>query len=260
MIKITPFRLRRLARTRAAQARYRVPASRACAIEQFVADLGDLHDAISSTSLHGHYWLCGGLLAGWARERRVLPRGHLDADFCLIDADFDRLVRATPAILAAGFRRDRRFINNSGTVTELTFARHGARFDFFRGFPEADGMRYFLYKITLTRVTELEAVIPDQPTEPFTFLGRTWLKPADHELALRAVYGNWAVPDPSWSYLDSLSIVARHPSRHAPSDFDWRGPRHELATAAARGPTSARGGRADACRASADDDEPWPRT
>jgi hypothetical protein len=145
-------------------------------------------------------------------------------------------------------------------VTELTFARHGARFDFFRGFPEADGMRYFLYKITLTRVTELEAVIPDQPTEPFTFLGRTWLKPADHELALRAVYGNWAVPDPSWSYLDSLSIVARHPSRHAPSDFDWRGPRHELATAAARGPTSARGSRADTCRASADDDEPWPHT
>jgi len=44
------------------------------------------------------------------------------------------------------------------------------------------------------------------------FLGRTWLKPADHESHLRAVYGDWEIPHPRYFYVtDERSIVARRP-------------------------------------------------
>jgi GH18 family chitinase len=41
----------------------------------------------------------------------------------------------------------------------------------------------------------------------FEFLGRKWLKSADHERELTAIYGDWRTPDQNWDYLyDDLSI------------------------------------------------------
>jgi hypothetical protein len=201
-------------------------------VELFASDLRTLHDVLERTGLEGHYWMWAGLILGWAREGSILPHDSLDADFAVADYDFHRLVSAVPAIVAAGFTCDRRFVNNDGEVTELTFRRHGARFDFFKMFSAADRFRYFLYSLKWNRSIELEATIPRQPTVPFSFIGRTWLKHEDHELELRSIYGSWEIPDPSWSYLDGLAIERRRISRHA--SFDWRGGVGALLTDATR--------------------------
>jgi hypothetical protein len=219
-VKITAFRLRHLMATRLASSLSRIPALQAQFVQRFTADLRDLNDALQHTELQGYYWVWSGLLLGWARDGAILPHDCLDADFGVADRDFHRLVRAVPAIVQAGFRCDRRFVSNNGQVTELTFIRHGARFEFFRMFPAAGHLRYYMYNIKLNGVIEVEASLPDQATVPFSFIGRTWLKHEDHELELRSMYGSWETPDPSWSYLDTLDIEARRASRF--SHFDWR--------------------------------------
>jgi|HubBroStandDraft_6_1064221.scaffolds.fasta_scaffold82110_2 hypothetical protein len=221
MVKITGFRVRHMAAMRAAAYARKIPALKPRLIERFAADLRDLCDALQHSALDGRYWVWSGLLLGWAREGAILQHDSLDADFAVADEDFQHLVDAIPALLAAGFVRDRCFINNEGVVTELTFLRHGARFDFFRMFQEpGQRRRYFMYSIHWNGILEIEAVVPDQPRVPFSFIERTWLKVKDHELELKSIYGNWQVPDPSWSYLEGLDVVSRTPSRH--SHFDWR--------------------------------------
>jgi hypothetical protein len=160
------------------------------------------------------------MLLGWAREKAILSHDTLDADFAVLDQDFHRLVSAVPEIVNAGFKCDRYFVNNNGDVTELTFMRHGASFDFFRMFPADGRLRYFLYGPTRNGVTEAQASVPEQVMVPFSFLSRTWLKHENHELELRSVYGAWQVPDPSWSYLNAANIEA-HRLWHY-SSFDWR--------------------------------------
>ncbi len=222
MIKVSLFRCKQVAVDRLVKASSRMEAVRIRCVERLASDLRDLNDAIASTDLHGHYWVWAGLLLGWAREGAILPHDCLDADFAVRDDDFDRLIRAVPAILRAGFACDRKFISDSGLVTELTFTRHGARFDFFRMFPDAGQLRYFIYNLKLTSVREIEASLPDQSTEPFSFLGRTWLKHMDHARELRTTYGKWEIPDPSWAFLDGLNHGAERISRRSHSDFDWR--------------------------------------
>ena len=187
----------------------------------FVSDLRRLNDALRGTNLHGCYWVWSGLLLGWAREGTVLRHDSLDADFALLDCDFWRLAEAVPALEKAGFRCYRRFLNNDGEVTEVAFMRHGARFEFFRMFPHDGRLKYFLYGSENGQPLELQASLPDQPTTPFDFVGRTWLKHDDHELELRSMYGSWEIPDPSWSFLNSLDIEARRPWLR--SDWWWRG-------------------------------------
>lgn len=219
MRRMTLFRAWRQMEIRLAESVHRVPAMRAFLVRRFAADLRRLHDAIEQTGLDGHYWVWGGLLLGWAREGAILPHDCLDADFGVRDEDFHYLADAVPAIIKAGFRCDRRFINNEGYITELTFIRHGARFDFFRLFPEAGRLRYFLY--SLAKNIELEALVPDQGIVPFSFIGRTWLRHEDHEAELRTMYGSWEVPDPSWSYMEAPCIEARRTWQQ--QTFDWLG-------------------------------------
>ncbi len=186
----------------------------------FVSDLRRLNDALRGTDLHGCYWMWGGLLLGWAREGTVLPHDSMDADFGVLDRDFWRLIEAVPAIEKAGFRRYRRFLNNDGEVTEVAFMRHGARFEFFRMFPDDTRLRYFLYGSENGQPIELKASQPNQPTVSFDFIGRTWLKHADHELELRSIYGSWEIPDPKWSFLNGFDIETRGPWLR--SDWRWQ--------------------------------------
>ena len=160
----------------------RIPGLKPRLVELFAADLRDLHDALERTDLRGHYWVWSGLLLGWAREGAILPHDSLDADFAVTDDDFHRLAAAVPEIAKAGFRCDRRFVNNEGRLTEVSFMRHGARFEFFRMFPEGGRLRYFMFDSVAGENIELEASVPEQATVPFSFLGRTWLKHEDHEL------------------------------------------------------------------------------
>ena len=189
-------------------------------VELFAANLRRLNDALEQTELQGHYWVWGGLLLGWAREGAIMRHDCLDADFGILDEDFGRLVAATPALNRAGFSCYQRFQNNSGELTEVTFIRHGARFEFFRMFPNAGELRYFMYDHVDGEALEVEASMPDQDTAVFSFASRDWLKHKDHELELRSIYGAWQIPDPSWSYLNGLDVRERR--EWQPTDIDWR--------------------------------------
>jgi hypothetical protein len=220
-VTVTWFRVRKLVAGRLAAAVCRVPALRPLMVRRFAADLRRLHDALEGTGLAGRYWVWGGLLLGWARDGAIMPHDCLDADFAVEDGDFHLLAAAVPALAGAGFRSDRCFVSNAGVVTELTFTRRGARFEFFRMFPEGARLRYFMYSIRWRGIAEVEAAVPNQAKVPFSFVGRTWRKPEDHARELRAVYGPWEIPDPSWSYLDQADIIARRSSCH--KHFDWPG-------------------------------------
>ena len=115
-----------------------------------------------------------------------------------------------------------KFRNNAGTITEYSFLRHGAKFDFWLVFPcvETGQRRYFCYGETPAGWLEVEGAVLDQPLEPFRFLDRNWLKPVHHEDTLTAHYGDWRTPDPDWSFVDDLAIVHRRP--WTAGDFTWR--------------------------------------
>jgi hypothetical protein len=185
----------------------------------FARDLRRLNDVLSATELAGRYWVFGGLLLGWAREGSVLGYDSADADFAIRREDFDRLCASVPALERAGFRRLFRFANNAGEVTELTFMRRGAQFEFFSLTPTGGTFRYFMYGFDKTGAVEVEVEEPLQALAPFEFVGRTWLKPADHDLELSATYGNWRAPNPDWWYLDQPNVVERRQWQN--SDYIW---------------------------------------
>ncbi len=168
---------------------------------RFSADLRTLHDALAETELAGRYWVWAGMLLGWAREGRVL-RHDRDADFALRREDLPALIDAIPALRRAGFHPLTMYRNNAGQLTELTFCRHTAKFEFFV-MDEVDGMlSYYVYGYPPDHLVQVEARVSAQSLVPFSFLGRTWLRPAEHERELEAMYGDWRTPHPGWDYLD----------------------------------------------------------
>jgi hypothetical protein len=187
-------------------------------------DLRRLNDVLARTPLAGRYQLFGGVLLGWAREGRPLPHDFRDADFAYDAADDDRFAAAIPELQRAGFRRLFRFRSNDGEFSEHTFLRRGAKFEFFRFTRRDNHYRYHVFASDPEdegRFIEMIGEIPAQPLEPVEFLGRTWLKPADHEAELEAIYGDWRTPDPEWSFLDDRAIVERRPWKYP--DYQWDG-------------------------------------
>jgi hypothetical protein len=182
----------------------------------FEQDMRLLNDVLADSPLAGRYWVWGGLLLGWAREGRVLPHDVGDADFAFTTEDEELLAAAEPRLAAAGFRRWFSFRNRAGQRTERVYVRHGFRFEFFRmDAVGEDTHEYHMYGPGRTGPVELAGHLPRQELEPFEFLGRTWLKPRDHDLLLRTCYGDWRTPDPTWTMFDDHSLVARRAWRPA---------------------------------------------
>lgn len=180
----------------------------------FRRDLRRLNDVLSTTALAGHYWVIGSLLLGSVREGRILAQDRKDADFAVCSEDARLFYEAVPALESAGYKLTFQFRNNEGQITQHSFFRHDAQFDFFFFFPGPDAAqrRYFVYKEAPTGWMELEGVLPDQPLERFGFLGREWLKPEDHETFLTAIYLDWRTPKTNRSYVEEeRTIVARRP-------------------------------------------------
>lgn len=186
---------------------------------RFVPDLREFHDLLEDSPLRGRYWVWAGMLLGWAREGQLLAHDR-DADFAILPEDVAELLKLVPVLRAAGFLPLMQFRNNEGRVTELTFRRHGAKFEFFV-FEEVDGaLRYFVYGGPIGSPLELEAKIPRQALVPFEFLGRTWLRPEDFESELTLMYGTWRVPQTDWDYLtDDRAVVDRRPWTN--TDTSW---------------------------------------
>src|SRR5262249_52885056 len=99
-------------------------------MRRFCRDLRRLNEALRRAPIRDQYWVWAGLLLGWAREGGVLGHDLLDADFAFLSSDRDLFVASIPIIIAAGFAPLFRFRNNDGAITQYTFGRHGASFDF----------------------------------------------------------------------------------------------------------------------------------
>ena len=187
--------------------------------QRFIPDVQRLHDALEGTELASRYWVWAGLLLGWAREGRPLAHDR-DADFALLCEDLPKLLGAVPALRSAGFHPLQMFRNNEGQVTEVTFCRHTAKFEFFVMEPVDEMLRYFVYGYPPDRLIEVEALVPDQELVPFEFLGRTWLRHADYERELKSMYGDWHTPQRSWDYLqDDQAAVSRQVWSN--TDLSW---------------------------------------
>lgn len=180
-------------------------------VRRLTPDLRRIHDVLAGTEFAGRYWIRAGMLLGWIREGGLLAHDR-DADFALLPEDLPRLLRAVPALRQAGFQPLMQFRNNAGQLTELTFRRHFARFDFYVLEP-VDGMfRYYVYGWPPDNAYEIEKHVPEQELVPFEFLGRTWLRPADGESELEFMYGDWRTPQRKWNYLqDGRNVVTRRP-------------------------------------------------
>lgn len=179
--------------------------------QRFLPDLRRLHDVLEETDLVGHYWIRAGMLLGWAREGTLLAHDR-DADFGVLVEDLPRLMGAIPVLRRAGFRPLMRFRNNEGQVVELTFLRHGAKFEFFILEPVDDQLRYFVFGWPPDHLVQIEKRLPAQGLVPFDFVGRQWLRPIDFELELRSMYGDWRTPKKDWNYLrDAHNEVDRKP-------------------------------------------------
>ena len=190
-------------------------------VRQFVPDLQRLHDVLEETELSGHYWIRAGVLLGWAREGTLLAHDR-DADFGVLAEDLPRLMNAIPGLRQAGFQPLMRFRNNEGQVAELTFIRHGAKFEFFILEPIGDQLRYFVFGWPPDHLVQIEKRLPVQDLVPFDFLDRRWLRPDDFELELRSMYGDWRTPTRDWNYLrDARNEVDRQP--WVEYDTTWSG-------------------------------------
>jgi len=182
----------------------------------FVRDLQRLNDVLAATALAGRYSMSGGLLLGWARDRRILTHDLYDADFTYFAEDAPAFESAAQALARAGFEPDVRYINNEGQPVEYRFRRHGAQFEFFALWRIEDRVRYFMYD----GPDELVCERADQELVLFWFLDRNWLKPIDHDAALTANYGDWRTPRRDWYFGDAGTVIRRHPARYADEKWD----------------------------------------
>jgi len=181
----------------------------------FTADLRLFNDVLSTTPMAGRYWVMGSVLLGWARERQLLGHDADDVDFFFLREDMDRLLTSFPALEDAGFQLMHVFPGAfAERPTEFTFERHQAKFELWCGdVVHEDGRAWLYYRSygsgadgPMTNVCRL----PAQPLDKFAFLGRTWLKPRDHDVELTGMYDDWRTPDPSWNYMQGPAIVKRH--------------------------------------------------
>lgn len=213
-----PLRTARLLRhARSASVRGPIPAKERADV--FARDLRLLHDILDATPFGGRYWVWSGLLLGWAREGALLAHDLHDADFGFLPHDAPLFPDAARALMRGGFAPLHRFVNNAGEVTEYTFTRHDAKFEFWMIAPRADRLRHYAYSDGGPGgpPTQVAAEISFQRLDHFRFLGRRWRKHVDHELELTQLYGDWRTPDETWDYMRGRAIVDRRP---------WRDPRY----------------------------------
>jgi hypothetical protein len=168
-----------------------------------------LHDVLERTPMAGRYWLDGGLLLGWARSGDALAHDTDDVDFAFRADDYAKFVSAVPDLEQAGFVLIQVLRDNQGEVVALNFKKYGIQFDFLKVVVE-DGR--FLYRAVFPAPLQVTFERPQLPLEEVEFFGRRWMKPADHDQALTALYGDWKTPRLDWrTDRDSPSIVAREP-------------------------------------------------
>jgi hypothetical protein len=170
-----------------------------------------LHDVLARTPMAGRYWLFGGLLLSAVREGEIMLHDTKDADFGQRGADVPTLVSAFPALVEAGFAPYYRFPGAFGPAHEYSFKKDDAKFEFFVTEVEAGRLTWRNCGHRAGVPILNRCAIPAQPLDEIRFVGRTWLKAADVDVELTALYGDWRTPAPGFAYMEAPTIVSRHP-------------------------------------------------
>lgn len=174
-------------------------------------DLPRFFDCIESTEIAGRWWLWSGALLGFERSGKPIEWDH-DVDFAIERKDAVLLVRSLVQLEKMGYRPKRNFIDHSGTVLGIHLSRRGIIYDFFI-FDDAgpNNRSYSQFGVVDGQPVRQICEIPRQELATIDVLGRPWPCASDRDLELTAIYGNWRVPDPTWSYLNSPSVRRSEP-------------------------------------------------
>ena len=204
------------------------------------ANLQLFHATLEGAGLLDRAWLTGGLLLGWSRVGEPLRTDLQDADFGFMESDQMAIREGFTALMREGFIPFTRWRRNDGTTSEWSLRRDGVQFDFFEYRDRGELLEVSGYfpaqsnwddwdESSGEEIMQSLLLLPRQPLVPFELLEREWLKHADHELELDALYGpRWRAPDKQfyngrgWSTgRDSPSVRQRTIWRR--SDIGWDG-------------------------------------
>jgi phosphorylcholine metabolism protein LicD len=175
--------------------------------EKMLQRLHRFHDLMSQTPLADKYWICGGMLIGYAREGKLLAH-DTDFDFHYWREDHQDLMEAIKTLEQAGFRKEACWINNEGHATEYVLNYGRIKFEFFEATRHENRIRWYCYLPKPKRQFLNE--VPGYDLEPFEFCERQWLKPVDEQQYLESLYGDWKTPCSDYTYyIDSKAIIQR---------------------------------------------------
>ena len=175
--------------------------------EKLVRSLHRFHDVMANTPLSDKYWVCGGMLLGYAREGQLIQNDN-DFDFHYWRDDSEALQASLEILLKAGFKKCFRWVNNDGHATEYVLIYQEIKFEFFEATRHEDSIRWYCYHHRPPRQFLNE--VPAYDLESFDFYEREWLKPVDQERYLESLYGDWKTPCPDYTfYIDSNAIIRR---------------------------------------------------
>jgi hypothetical protein len=189
-------------------------------VRRLARDLRRFNDVLASEGLVDVVWLTEGVLLGLAREGRLL-RHDRDADFGILREDLPRLLDAASALSSRGFKRHHRYYANDGRLAIVMFIRRRTFFEFVVFDREGDDLRYVAFDTNPDDLREFEGRVPDQPLVPVEFLGRRWMRHADPDRELTALYGDWRIPQTQWVWQrDELALYAQRAWLRP--DVEWR--------------------------------------
>ena len=175
--------------------------------DNLVHSLHHFHDVMSRTPMAGKYWICGGMLLGYAREGQLI-KNDFDFDFHYWRDDTDALEQTLEILQQSGFKKCFRWVNNDGHTTEYVLVYREIKFEFFEATRHEDRIRWYCYYHRPPRQFLNE--VPAYELESFEFYDRDWLKPDDQELYLESLYGDWKTPSSEYTfYIDSNAIIQR---------------------------------------------------
>jgi hypothetical protein len=172
--------------------------------------------ALNQTPMKGRYWMCGGVMLGYAREGHLL-RHDTDIDFHYWKEDEEQLLSALKTIAGQGFRYTGTLYNNDGIPTQHITKLGKLKIEFFAAWRANGKINWQSYSTRHWNRPARQFLnqVPDFQLENVEFYGVEVAKPADHELYLSALYGDWRTPMPDYAYyIDSKAIVSREPWRN----------------------------------------------
>jgi len=172
--------------------------------------------ALEQTPMKGSYWLCGGILLGYAREGRLL-RHDTDIDFHYWKEDEEKMRETWEMLPRFGFKQVKIIRSNNNHPSQYVFKFGKVKVEFFLAWREEGKVNWYCYTTKHWNRPSRQFLnqIPDLEISGIEWYGVPVKKPADHDLYLTSIYGDWRVPMKGYVYyFDSRAIVSCEPWKH----------------------------------------------